>query len=345
VSSSRLLAALGTDSPVIAAPMAGGPTTPDLVIAAARAGALGFLAGGYLTAERLAADIAAVRAAGTPFAVNLFAPNPVPVDRAAFRDYAARLQADADRYDVTLDLANPREDDDQWREKLEVLRRDPVPAASFTFGLPTVAEIKQLQNAGTLVIQTVTCAEEASAAADAGVDALAVQSSAAGGHWGTLTPASPPTQLPLHELLRAVRAAVALPLIAAGGIATPEAVTAALAAGADAAAVGTALLLAPEAGTSAPYRAALTDPSRTETVQTRAFTGRPARGLRNAFIDRYDAHAPLGYPALHHLTRPLRRAAAAAGDPELINLWAGAGHRSVVAEAAAATLTRLAARA
>ena len=95
-----------------------------------------------------------------------------------------------------------------------------------------------------------------------------------------------------------------------------------------AALVGTLLLLTDESGASAPHRAALTDaPSRGTTV-TRAFTGRPARGLRNGFIERYDALAPAGYPAVHHLTSPLRRAAAAAGDPELVNLWAGTGYRS-----------------
>ena len=337
-----LLADLGVAAPVVAAPMAGGPTTPGLVIAAGRAGSLGFLAAGYQTAEQLADDIGSVREARVPFAVNLFAPNPLPVDHAAFASYAALLQPDAETYGVELDGAQPREDDDDWRRKLDVLLKDPVPAASFTFGIPRGDEIAALRRAGTLVIQTVTSAAEATAAVDAGADALAVQAASAGGHWGTLTPTSPPEQLPLTDLLRAVRAAVDLPLFAAGGIATAGAVADALAAGADAAVVGTALLLSHEAGTSAPYRAALLDPARTETVQTRAFTGRPARGLRNGFIDRYDAHAPFGYPAVHHLTRPLRRAAAAAGDPELINLWAGTGHRHVTAEPAGEILTRLA---
>jgi nitronate monooxygenase len=332
---------LGVSAPVIAAPMAGGPTTPELVTAAGRAGALGFLAAGYKTAEQLTAEIATVRAAGVPFAVNLFAPNPLSVDRALFASYAALLQPDAEAYGVELEGGKPREDDDDWHAKLDVLLRDPVPAASFTFGIPRGDEIAALRRAGTLVIQTITSAGEAAAAVEAGADALAVQAASAGGHWGTLTPADPPAQLPLAELLRAVRSAVDVPLFAAGGIATPSAVADALAAGADAAVVGTALLLSPEAGTSAPYRAALLDPARTETVQTRAFTGRPARGLRNAFIDRYDAHAPFGYPAIHHLTRPLRRAAAAAGDPELINLWAGTGHRDITSEPAGEILTRL----
>ena len=87
------------------------------------------------------------------------------------------------------------------------------------------------------------------------------------------------------------------------------------------------LLRADESGASATHQAALTDPSRTQTTVTRAFTGRPARGLRNGFIDTFEALAPLGYPAIHHLTSPLRKAAAAAGEPDLVHLWAGTGYR------------------
>jgi len=136
---------------------------------------------------------------------------------------------------------------------------------------------------------------------------------------------------------------VSLPLIAAGGVATPAAVADALRAGAAAVAVGTVLLRADEAGTSAPHRAALADPARERTVVTRAFTGRPARGLRNVFTDRYSELAPLGYPALHHLTSPIRKSSVAANDPERINLWAGTGFREATAEPAGRILDRLAA--
>ena len=106
--------------------------------------------------------------------------------------------------------------------------------------------------------------------------------------------------------------------------------------------MGTVLLLADESGASATHREALEDPARTETVVTRAFTGRPARGLRNRFIDNYEASAPLGYPAIHYLTSPLRKAAAAAGEPELVNLWAGTGYRHARREPTAQILARLA---
>lgn len=336
------LSALGVTVPVLAAPMAGGPSTPELVIAAAGAGSLGFLAGGYQTADALAEQIASVRAAGVSFGVNLFAPNPVPVDPDAFHRYADAINSEARLHGVDLLDAPIVEDDDRWEEKIELLLADPVPIVGFTFGIPSRSVVSDLRARGSLVVQTVTAADEARQAVDAGADVLAVQASAAGGHSGTLTPARIPEEIPLTELLARVRAAVGLPLLAAGGLATPEAVAEVMRTGAASVLVGTALLRTDEAGTSVPYRAALAEPERGRTLVTRAFTGRPARALRNEFTDRYSTRAPAGYPALHHLTSPMRKAAAAASDPERINLWAGTGYRHAAAEPAAATLARLA---
>jgi nitronate monooxygenase len=334
----------GLDLPVIAAPMAGGPGSPALVIAAARAGSIGFLAAGYKTPQALAEEITAVAAAGVPFGVNLFAPNPVPVDPAAFRRYAELIAPEAGRYGIVLDAAAPVENDDCWHDKLDVLRAHPVPVVSFTFGLPGRDDLALLRGTGALLVQTVTTAAEAEAAAEAGLDALVVQAAAAGGHSGTFTPARPLAEIAIHELIASVRSAVSLPVIATGGLATADAVAAVIGAGAAAVAVGTVLLRSDKAGTSATHRAALADPARTRTVLTRAFTGRPARGLRNEFTDRYSQLAPEGYPALHYLTSGIRKAAAAAGDPERVHLWAGTGFRQATEEPAAAILTRLAAR-
>ncbi|MFE7240024.1 nitronate monooxygenase [Streptomyces sp. NPDC057582] len=336
------LAALGVSTPVLAAPMAGGPTTPALVTAAARANSLGFLAGGYRTADALAEQIAEVRSDGVGFGVNLFAPNPVPVDPEAFRRYARTVAPEARTYGIDILGTGIVEDDDHWSDKIDLLLSDPVPVVSFTFAVPEAAVIAALRAAGSLVVQTVTSAAEAGLAAEAGVDVLAVQASAAGGHSGTLTPQHIPAPVPLTDLLGKVRQAVPLPLVAAGGVATPADVTGALHAGAAAVMVGTVLLRADEAGTSRPHRAALADPARRRTVVTRAFTGRPARALRNSFTDRYSDLAPAGYPALHHLTSPMRKAAAAADDPERINLWAGTGYRHATAEPAGQILQWLA---
>ncbi|MGW0817959.1 nitronate monooxygenase [Streptomyces viridiviolaceus] len=336
-----LLSDLGADLPVIAAPMAGGPSTPELVTAAARAGGLGFLAGGYKTAQALAGQIHATRAEDTAFGVNLFVPNPVPVSPDAYRRYAREVQAEADRYGLELP-EEPIEDDDHWTDKIDLLTSVPVPWVSFTFGIPDRAVVHALRRAGSTVLQSVTSPDEARQAADAGVDALIVQAPAAGGHSATLTPARPPAPVRLPDLIAAVRHAVALPLVATGGITTAADVAAAVRAGAEAAMVGTVLLRTHESGASAPHKAALVDPAFDTTIVTRAFTGRPARALRTHFTERFDPVAPAGYPALHHLTGPLRKAATAASDTRLIHLWAGTGHRQARVEFAADTLARLA---
>ncbi len=336
-----MLTDLGITTPVLAAPMAGGPTTVELVTAAAQVGSLGFLAAGYRDAGQLAEQIEQVRMVSDVFGVNLFAPNRIDIDVADYRAYARQIQPVADKYGVELPTV-PRSDEDLFDDKLAVLRDDPVPVVSFTFGIPSQAVIAGLQRLGMVTVQSVTNVDEARAAADAGVDMLAVQGCFAGGHSATLTAGAWPVAIPTATLVSSIRAATSLPIVAGGGLNSPGAVREVISSGAAAAMVGTALLLSPEAGTSATHRAALTDPSRRETVLTRAFTGRPARGIRNSFIDRFDALAPIGYPAIHHLTSALRKAAAAAGDPEAVHLWAGTGFRSTEQRPVGELLTYLA---
>jgi nitronate monooxygenase len=176
-----------------------------------------------------------------------------------------------------------------------------------------------MHDAGSEVWVTVTTAAEAAMAAVVGADALVVQGGEAGGHRGGFTDTD--DAVALLPLLQLVTAVTDLPLVAAGGIATGAAVASVLAAGARAAAVGTAFLRCPEAGTSAVQRTALQTAE--PTALTRAFTGRTARGIRNRFLTAHAADAPSAYPEVHYLTAPMRQAARAAGDPSLVNLWAG----------------------
>jgi NAD(P)H-dependent flavin oxidoreductase YrpB (nitropropane dioxygenase family) len=333
---------LDSPLPLAAAPMAGGPTTTRLAAAAHEAGVFAFLAGGYKTPDSLAAEIAEVRQAGRAFGVNLFVPSNCPISESEYRRYAEEVSADADRYGIELSRAPLREDDDDWQGKLELLLSDPVPVVSFTFGLPRASELTALHRAGSRVLITVTTVDEARAAAAAGADALFAQGSDAGGHSGTHDPFRQLTPMPTGDLTRAVIAATGLPVVAAGGVDGPQAVTALLQAGAGAVAVGTLLLRTDESGASRTYRDALADPAFTETVITRAFTGRPARALRNRFVDDHEATAPAGYPAIHYLTRPLRQAAAAAGDAHRLHLWAGTGYRNATTGPARAVFERLA---
>ncbi|MGW5730538.1 nitronate monooxygenase [Nocardia beijingensis] len=308
------------DVPIALAPMAGGPSTPELTAAVTKAGGFAQLAAGYLSAPETAARIAATRAAtGKPFGVNLFVPGP-PTPAADLADYMNELGAEHE-------LGDPRFDTDDWDAKLDLLVADPVAAVSFTFGCPSPADIDRLHAAGSEVWVTVTSVAEARVAVEAGADVLIAQGAEAGGHRATFTdrPADDATDpLGLLALLQLLTAATDRPLVASGGLATGAGIAAALAAGAAAAQLGTVFLRCPEAGTNQVHRAALT--SDTPTMLTRAFTGRRARGLRNRFLVRHTATAPTGYPEIHYATAPLRAAARAAGNPDEVNLWAGQTH-------------------
>lgn len=313
--------------PIVQAPMAGGVSTPKLVAAVSQAGGLGFLAAGYKTADAMREEIRTVRTlTDEPFGVNLFVPSREDVDFEAVLQYRNRLEGEARRRGV--ELGEPVADEDDWEAKLEVLLKEPVPVVSFTFGCPPPDVIDALKKRGSCVVVTVTTPQEAIAAHRAGADALCVQGVEAGGHRASFrNRLSAEEDYPLLVLLRLVRQEVPLPLLAAGGIMHGRHVAAVLAAGACAAQMGTAFLRCPESGAHPVHKAALVDPRFTSTALTRAFTGRRARGLVNRFMREHDAAAPAAYPHLHHLTQPLRRAAAQAGDPEDMALWAGQGFR------------------
>jgi nitronate monooxygenase len=325
--------------PIVQAPLAGGPSTPVLAAAVSCAGALGFLAAGYKTANAVARDIATVRAAtDAPFGVNLFFPGAATADPDAVTRYAATLAGEAARQEV--ELGAPLSDDDDWDAKLALLHTLRPAVASFTFGCPPAALVTALQADGIAVWVTVTTPAEARAAATAGVDALIVQGAEAGGHRGSFDDALPGA-IGLLALLQLVAAETELPLVATGGIMSGAGIAAVLAAGASAAQLGSALLLTPEAGTSAPHRAAIVAGG--ETALTRAFSGRTARGVVNRFLREHDADAPSAYPEVHHLTAPLRAAARERGDAEAINLWAGEAHRLAQELPAGELVQRLAA--
>jgi nitronate monooxygenase len=153
-----------------------------------------------------------------------------------------------------------------------------------------------------------------------------VQGPEAGGHRASFANQDIGDDVALLPLLGRISAAVKLPLIAAGGLAGGRDVAAVLVAGASAAQLGTIFLPCPESGAHPLHKAALTNPYFPGTAVTRAFSGRPARGLVNRFVLDHSAGAPAAYPHVHHLTRSLRAAAASAGDAEAMSLWAGQGH-------------------
>jgi nitronate monooxygenase len=318
--------------------MAGGPSTPALAIAVCQAGGLGFLAAGYKRADAVREEIAAVReATPAPFGVNLFVPTREPAHPGRVREYLRELAHEGD-------LGEPRFEDDDWEAKLELMYEKRPAVVSFTFGCPDESVVNRLHGVGVAVWVTVTNVPEALVAREAGADALVVQGTEAGGHrGGFVDDGSDEGGIGLLALLRTVAGATPLPMIATGGIMDGAALASVLCAGASAAQLGTALMLAPEAGTVEAQRAAMSE--RRPTRVTRAFSGRPARGIVNRFLIEHSATAPLAYPEIHHATSPLRAAARKRGDADGFNLWAGQAHELVQARPAGEIVRQMAAEA
>ncbi len=308
-------------APIALAPMAGGPSTPELCAAVADAGGLGFLAAGYLSTDELGARIERTRAlTDRPFGVNLFVPPPAG-QSTAVESYRSRLAAETERYGIPL--GEPRRDDDAWDAKLDLVVEAGVAAVSLTFGCPDEDVVRRLHAAAAEVWVTVTTPTEAREASRAGADCLVVQGTEAGGHRGGFV--DDHDGIGLLTLLLLVRAETSLPLVAAGGIMSGAGLAAALVAGARAGSLGTAFLRSPEAGTAQVHREALAAAA-SPTSLTRAFSGRLARGIRNRFLDEHGSAAPAAYPEVHHLTAPLRAHGRATGDAGVVNLWAGQGY-------------------
>ncbi|HVL95396.1 MAG TPA: nitronate monooxygenase [Solirubrobacteraceae bacterium] len=327
----------GLDIPIVLAPLAGGPATVELAVAVSEAGGLGFLAAGYRTAADMVDQVRSFRdASRRPFGVNVFTPPRGPSEPGSYAGYVARLGEEAARAGVRL--GEPRCDDDDWGAKLDALAELAVPVVSFVFGCPPREVVARMRAAGVAVWITVTSPAEARQAVAAGADALVVQGYEAGGHRASFAADEAPYGL--LALLQLVGAQERVPVVAAGGLASGRGVAGALAAGARAAQLGTAFLCCSEAGTAEVHRAAVG--SAAPTAITRAFTGKPARGIVNRFMREHGDAAPAAYPEVHHVTAPLRQDGRRRGDPDVVNLWAGQTHALAAQEPAAVVARRLA---
>lgn len=313
--------------PVCGAPMAGGPSTPELVAAVSNAGGLGMLGAGHYDLATLKQQVGKVRellnSGDGPFGVNLFVPQePMNKERLAELDnYREKLQSLATRFGLNT-VNNELHIPQHFEALVGWLQAHPVPVVTFTFGLPPEGTIQCLQAVGTSVGVTVTTAEDALVATNAGADFLCVQGPDAGGHQSTFTISAEPNTVPLPQLISQVQESTHLPLIAGGGVANREDFHAILGLGMQAVQIGTLLVQAQEAGTDQTHLDALNQPARTETRITRAFTGRPARAVVNDFVTEFDEVAPAVYPHIHYVTAPLRAAAKNANDARWINAWA-----------------------
>jgi len=323
-----LTQALGLAYPVVQAPMAGGMTTPALVAAVSNAGGLGSFAAATVAPEAIRAQVAAIRAAtDKPFLVNLFVLPPT----VAVAAEVAFANAQLAKYRLEVGLDNNGAAPAKWSEDFEaqfetVLDLAP-PVFSSTFGAIGNRKTAALKARGVFVVGTATNVAEAKILQEQGVDAIWAQGGEAGGHRGTFVGSFEDSLVGTMALVPQIADAVPVPVIAAGGIMDGRGLAAALALGASAAGMGTAFLLADEAGTGKVQRAAFARAGETPTTVTRAFSGRPARGFRNRYIDEMAPHADRmpGYPVTNALTTPLRARAAEQDKPDLMAMWAGQG--------------------
>jgi nitronate monooxygenase len=320
---------LGIDHPIIQAPMAGGTTTPELVAAVSNAGALGSIGAAYLNPDQIREAIAAVRQlTSRPFCVNLFVaqrpPDPSTWDADPMLSFLAAHYAAVSLPAPGLPAAFTPDIDAQWSTVLT----ENVPVFSFTLGVPDPATIAAFQAGGAGVFGTATTVAEARQLAAAGVDGVIAQGSEAGAHRATFDGSFERSMIGTLALVPQVVDAVDIPVIASGGIMDGRGIVAAEALGAAGVQLGTTFLTTDEAGTSLAYRDALLRARDDETVITRAFSGRPARGIVNAFIEQMstpNAPEPLPFPVQNALTAPMRRAAAQHNDAGRLALWAGQG--------------------
>jgi nitronate monooxygenase len=332
--------------PIIQAPLAGGGDTPDLVAAVSNAGALGFIGAAYLTPEHVIATAAAVRArTSRPFGINLFAPLPPSESRGSPETMLACLTP----YFTELGLpapSLPKSTASTFDEQLAAALESGAVAFSFTFGELPARAMAAIKARNMFLIGTSTTVEEALALEKSGVDALVAQGSEAGGHRGTFRGDFASGMVGGIALVPQIVDAVRIPVIASGGIMDGRGVVAAIALGASAVQMGTAFLTCQEAGIPDAYKEAILTAHENQTRITRAFSGRPARGIVNRFMteieskDRDDAILP--FPLQNALTRPLRTAAARQGRAEFLSLWSGQGVRLAHRQSASELVARLA---
>lgn len=332
---------LGIAHPIIQAGMAGGPTSVDLVVAVSEAGGLGSLGAAYMQPEMLRETIKEIKMrTSKPFAVNIFADchqddfNRVEEVQQALSPFRKELGVE--------ELKGPFSSPDWSWEQFEVCMKEDVPIISTAFGSLAPEQMKAAKRSGVKIITMVSTVKEAIQAEREGADAIVAQGSEAGGHRSTFSLESHPdgAMIGLIALLPQVVDAVNIPVIAAGGIVDGRGLTAALVLGAQAVQIGTRFLSAVESHAHPAHKQAIFESDEESTVITKSFSGRPARGIKNRFIEefRQSGCEPLPFPSQNTVTKSIRAAAAQKGDPQFMSLWAGQSTRMLTEEQGAAEI-------
>lgn len=315
--------------PIIQAGMAGGVTTPELVAAVSNAGGLGTLGAGYMNAEEMKDTIRKIKElTNQPFAVNLFVPE--LADRSEEKIQKANELLQPFREELNIPEPEVKKvSDENFDKQLEVIIREEVPVCSFTFGVPSPSTIQQLKQENIIVIGTATTVKEAIMNEEHGMDIVVMQGSEAGGHRGTFSGSFEQAMIGTMSLIPQAADCVDIPLIAAGGIMDGRGVLAALTLGAQGVQMGTAFVTAIESGAKQQHIDALLNSTEDQTITTSVFSGKPARGIQNEFIEKMKPHEQNlpDYPIMNTLTTGIRNEAAKQNRPEWIHLWSGQSPR------------------
>jgi nitronate monooxygenase len=317
----------GIRVPVIQAPMAGGPSSADLVVAVSEAGALGSFGFAVTQPREMKDQVAAVRAkTQRPFCINLLAsPQPAPIDLV---HQTAALAALGPWY-ADMGLPAPEAAKAPYAPELEgqlaaVAEAKP---AVFTVHLGEVEQewIRRFKRSGIRVGASATCVAEAEHAEALGCDFVIAQGGEAGGHRGSYMRDAYEALTGTLALTRLVVRAVKIPVVAAGGIMDGAGIAAALSLGAQGVQMGTAFIPCPESGAPEFHKRAILEAKEDATRVTEKFSGKPARGIANRFLREAEAkHFPqIAYPAQYLLSAKLRQASAKAGNPDFYPLWSG----------------------
>lgn len=322
---SKLKSLLHIDIPLIQAPMAGGPTTPELIAAVANAGGLGSLGAGYMSADDIRDAIKKIRAlTNRNFSVNLFVPEKHQATKQQQENMAQKINQICAELNITLAPKDPPYAA-SFNEQIQVVIEEKVPVFSFTFGIPESHWIEQLKKNNTIIIGTATSLTEAKQLEAAGVDAIVAQTFEGGGHRGTFIGDVQDSLIGGFSLIPQLADNISVPLIAAGGLMDAKGLLAALLLGADGVQMGTAFLACKESGAHPEHKKLLLNALERNTVLTKVFSGKSARGIKNKFISEMETleNECLDYPIQNALTKPIRQAAAQQNNPEFMSLWTG----------------------
>ena len=320
--------ALGVRYPIVQGPFGGGQSSAALTAAVSNLGGLGSYGARTHTAQEIREVVADIRRrTASPFAVNLWIsvqdPGASQVTREQFEQAREALRPLYRLAGVEPPsfrrAAAPRVDD-----QIDALIELRVPVFSFVFGVPEASVLAECRRRSILTMGAATTVDEARALEASGVDVVVASGFEAGGHRPSFLRSADSSLTGLFALVPQVVDAVRIPVIAAGGIADGRTVAAAFMLGAAGVQVGSAFLACEESNAAAEYRAALLGPERADTVLTRSFSGRLARGLRNRLADYLESiPSALPYPIPMELLAPLRRAARLRDRADLMPLFAG----------------------